>query len=160
MRSFGCLGSSSARARPFQAISLHYYTRTGPWNDKGEATRFTTDQWYLALARASYIEELLTRHGTVMDRYDPHRKVGLVLDEWGTYPAGPHPQVHGGPGAVGGADEIGVPGVLHGVAAAAVDEQRVVRGADERPVIARERATETQWPRSVPPSAITSTSAQ
>jgi alpha-N-arabinofuranosidase len=29
--------------------------------------------------------ELLQRHATVMDRYDPHRRVGLVVDEWGTW---------------------------------------------------------------------------
>ena len=37
------------------------------------------------MARARRMEELLTRHSTVMDRYDPHRKVGLVVDEWGTW---------------------------------------------------------------------------
>lgn len=70
---------------PFQAVSLHYYTMTGPWTDKGSATEFTEDEWYAALSRASYIDELLARHSTVMDRYDPYRKVGLVLDEWGTW---------------------------------------------------------------------------
>ena len=39
----------------------------------------------MTLARARYMDELLTRHSTVMDRYDPHRKVGLVVDEWGTW---------------------------------------------------------------------------
>ncbi|MFC0672575.1 alpha-N-arabinofuranosidase [Brachybacterium hainanense] len=70
---------------PFQAISLHYYTMTGPWEDKGSATEFSEDEWYTALSRASHIDELLARHSTVMDRYDPYRKVGLVLDEWGTW---------------------------------------------------------------------------
>jgi alpha-N-arabinofuranosidase len=37
------------------------------------------------MARAAFMDELLTRHGTVMDRYDPHKKVGLVVDEWGTW---------------------------------------------------------------------------
>ena len=70
---------------PFQAVSLHYYTMTGPWSDKGDATGFGVDEWYRAFARAEYVEELLTRHSTVMDRYDPERRVGLVLDEWGTW---------------------------------------------------------------------------
>ncbi len=86
MRSFDDLARDpGAPAGPFQAVSLHYYTLTGPWSDKGSATGFTTDEWYLALSRARYMDELLTRHGTVMDRYDPHKKVGLVVDEWGTW---------------------------------------------------------------------------
>ncbi|MCA5892947.1 alpha-N-arabinofuranosidase [Isoptericola sp. NEAU-Y5] len=86
MRSFDDLAADpAAPADPFQAISLHYYTMTGSWSDKGAATEFTEDEWYLALSRASRMEEFLARHSTVMDRYDPHRKVGLVVDEWGTW---------------------------------------------------------------------------
>ncbi|GAB3168445.1 alpha-L-arabinofuranosidase C-terminal domain-containing protein [Myceligenerans halotolerans] len=86
MRSFDDLAADpAAPADPFQALSLHYYTMTGSWSDKGEATRFTEDEWYTALSRASRIEEFLARHSTVMDRYDPHRKVGLAVDEWGTW---------------------------------------------------------------------------
>ncbi len=83
MRSFDDLTANPAV--PFQALSLHYYTMTGSWSDKGAATDFTDDEWYVALSRASRVEEYLTRHSTVMDRYDPHRKVGLVVDEWGTW---------------------------------------------------------------------------
>jgi alpha-N-arabinofuranosidase len=86
MRSFDDLAADPlAPAAPFQALSLHYYTMTGSWSDKGAATQFTEDEWYVALSRASLMEEYLTRHSTVMDRYDPHRKVGLVVDEWGTW---------------------------------------------------------------------------
>lgn len=86
MRSFDDLAADRAgSAGPFQAVSLHYYTMAGPWSDKGDATGFSTDQWYVTMARARRMEELLTRHSTVMDRYDPHRKVGLVVDEWGTW---------------------------------------------------------------------------
>ncbi|BDZ41409.1 alpha-N-arabinofuranosidase [Paraoerskovia sediminicola] len=85
MRSMGCIGCGTGPTGPYQAVSLHYYTMTGPWEDKGDATRFDTDQWYLALARARHTDELLTRHSTVMDRYDPDKRMGLVLDEWGTW---------------------------------------------------------------------------
>jgi alpha-N-arabinofuranosidase len=86
MRALGCLGCDAQGASsPFQAVSLHYYTMTGPWERKGSATDFTQEEWYVALAGAHRIEELLTRHSTVMDRHDPHRRVGLVLDEWGTW---------------------------------------------------------------------------
>ena len=36
-------------------------------------------------AMAARAEELVARHATVMDRHDPHKKVGLVFDEWGTW---------------------------------------------------------------------------
>jgi alpha-N-arabinofuranosidase len=85
MRSFESLDGGYGPAAPFQAVSMHYYTLTGPWSDKGSATEFTVDEWYLALARAQHMGELLERHSTVMDRYDPHRRVGLVVDEWGTW---------------------------------------------------------------------------
>jgi alpha-N-arabinofuranosidase len=85
MQSFGPLDKADGPAAPFQGISLHYYTMTGPWEDKGSATAFTEDEWYLALSRAGYMNELLTRHSTVMDRYDPNKRVGLVVDEWGTW---------------------------------------------------------------------------
>ena len=85
MRSFGPLEDGAGPAAPFQAISLHYYTMTGPWSDKGSATEFSTEEWYLALGRAAHMDRLLTRHGQVMDRYDPTKRVGLVVDEWGTW---------------------------------------------------------------------------
>src|SRR5215210_2037616 len=31
------------------------------------------------------MEELLTRHSNIMDVYDPDRRIGLVVDEWGTW---------------------------------------------------------------------------
>jgi alpha-N-arabinofuranosidase len=85
MKSFDPLEAGDGRAAPFQGISLHYYTFTGEWSDKGSATEFSTDEWYLALARAAHMNELLDRHGAVMDRYDPKKRVGLVVDEWGTW---------------------------------------------------------------------------
>lgn len=85
MRSFDPLARDDAPAGPFQAVSLHAYTHAGSWTDKGSATGFGVDEWYSTLANAHRMDELLTRHGTVMDRYDPHRKVGLVVDEWGTW---------------------------------------------------------------------------
>jgi len=85
MRSFDPLDEDDRPAGPYQALSLHYYTMTGPWSDKGDATRFTEDEWYRALSRAGRMETLLARHSTVMDRYDPQKKVGLVVDEWGTW---------------------------------------------------------------------------
>jgi alpha-N-arabinofuranosidase len=85
MRAAKGLEGRDGEAGPFQAISMHYYTMSGPWEDKGSATEFSEEEWYRTLSRAVRAEELVARHATVMDRHDPHRKVGLVLDEWGTW---------------------------------------------------------------------------
>lgn len=85
MKSFGCDGCAGSKGGPFQAVSLHYYTIPGTWDDKGHATEFTADDYYRTMVSARRIEELLRRHSTVMDRYDPCGKIGLVLDEWGTW---------------------------------------------------------------------------
>ncbi|WP_193103600.1 alpha-N-arabinofuranosidase [Brachybacterium sp. FME24] len=85
MKAIGTLKGRESKPSPFQAISLHHYTMSGPWGDKGSATDFTPQEWYLTLSRAARTEELVARHSTVMDRYDPFKKVGLVLDEWGTW---------------------------------------------------------------------------
>jgi alpha-N-arabinofuranosidase len=31
------------------------------------------------------MEELVTKHSAIMDKYDPKKKVGLLVDEWGTW---------------------------------------------------------------------------
>jgi len=67
-------------------ISLHYYTLpTGSWSHKGSATEFGEAGWHETLRRALAMETLVTRHSAIMDKYDPQKKVGLVVDEWGTW---------------------------------------------------------------------------
>ena len=41
--------------------------------------------WYKTLAKAEYIEELINRHGAIMDQYDPEKKIGMIVDEWGCW---------------------------------------------------------------------------
>ena len=31
------------------------------------------------------MDELIRRHGAIMDQYDPEKKIGLSVDEWGTW---------------------------------------------------------------------------
>ena len=70
----------------FEGISLHHYTvATGNWEKKGAATGFGTDEYYSALARTLKMEELITGHSAIMDRYDPQKKKGLMVDEWGIW---------------------------------------------------------------------------
>ncbi|WP_328705006.1 alpha-N-arabinofuranosidase [Actinomyces faecalis] len=80
-----CATCPKAEPGPYQAISLHHYTFTHSFQDKGQATRFSTAEWYNTFTHAWWMDELLTHHSTIMDRYDPYRKVGLVVDEWGAW---------------------------------------------------------------------------
>lgn len=66
-------------------LSLHYYTVTGTWADKGSATEFSDTEWLTTMRKAMRMEELITRHSTIMDHYDPEKRVGLIVDEWGTW---------------------------------------------------------------------------
>ena len=68
------------------ALTLHYYTLCGDeWAHKGAATGFSTADFYKTLVRASRMEELVTNHSKIMDRFDPEKKVGLIVDEWGAW---------------------------------------------------------------------------
>lgn len=67
-------------------MSLHYYTvPTGDWSHKGSATEFDEQEYYKTIRSTLGIEEMITRHSGIMDRYDPEHKVGLIVDEWGTW---------------------------------------------------------------------------
>jgi alpha-N-arabinofuranosidase len=64
-------------------ISLHYYTTN--WSDKGPATGFNEKQYFETLERCLAIPKVIDKHMTIMDNYDPEKKVALVVDEWGTW---------------------------------------------------------------------------
>ncbi len=61
---------------------LHHYS-TIEWNHKGSATDFTEQQYFATLKSAWEMEELVTKHSAIMDKYDPEKKIALVVDEWG-----------------------------------------------------------------------------
>lgn len=72
--------------RFMHGLSLHYYTIPGDfWLGKGSATDFTDDEWSITMLKALHIEELIKKHGAIMDQYDPEKKVGMIIDEWGTW---------------------------------------------------------------------------
>lgn len=66
-------------------VSLHYYTVTGWSGSKGSATQFNADEYYWTIGKALEIEEVILKHMDIMDKYDKERKIGLLLDEWGTW---------------------------------------------------------------------------
>ncbi|SFQ04323.1 alpha-N-arabinofuranosidase [Caldicoprobacter faecalis] len=71
--------------RYMDGLSLHYYTVPGTWQKKGSATQFDEREWFVTLKKTLMMDELITKHSTIMDRYDPEKRVGLIVDEWGTW---------------------------------------------------------------------------
>jgi alpha-N-arabinofuranosidase len=68
-----------------QGVSLHYYTFTTGWTDKGSATNFAEKEWFSVLKNTLRMDELINRHSNIMDKYDPEKKIGLIVDEWGDW---------------------------------------------------------------------------
>lgn len=67
-------------------LSLHYYTIPGDfWLGKGSAVGFPENEWFITMKKALYMDELITKHSTIMDKYDPQKRVGMIIDEWGTW---------------------------------------------------------------------------
>jgi len=66
-------------------VSLHYYTIPKTWESKGSATGFDEREYFSALKSCLRMEELVTKHSIIMDRYDPEKRVALAVDEWGIW---------------------------------------------------------------------------
>lgn len=72
--------------RRADGISLHFYTvPTGVWDEKGSATHFSDEEYYSGIEKAYYMDELITNHCLIMDRYDKNHRVALIVDEWGVW---------------------------------------------------------------------------
>ena len=68
-------------------LSLHHYTVEPTWDNKHTATNFDKKGWYTAISYASFMETLVRRHDEIMTKYDPDKRVGLIVDEWGMWHA-------------------------------------------------------------------------
>ncbi|MBC7946255.1 MAG: alpha-N-arabinofuranosidase [Chitinophagaceae bacterium] len=66
-------------------LSLHYYTLQGNWDKKGSATQFNEQEYFTTMRKCLQMDEVVTRHSTIMDRYDPSKRVAMVVDEWGVW---------------------------------------------------------------------------
>jgi len=68
----------------FNGLSMHFYSVID-WSSKGSATKFDSRDYYNTLAKCLEMETLVTRHSEIMDSFDPEKRVGLMVDEWGTW---------------------------------------------------------------------------
>ncbi|MCM3869757.1 MAG: alpha-N-arabinofuranosidase [Pyrinomonadaceae bacterium] len=65
-------------------LSLHNYTVVR-WNDKFASVGFGETEYGQILKNTLEMEGLVSRHSAIMDKYDPQKKIALVVDEWGSW---------------------------------------------------------------------------
>ena len=63
-------------------LALHHYSVI-QWENKGPATGFTEQQYFQTMRSALFMDSLIIKHSAIMDKYDPKKKVALIVDEWG-----------------------------------------------------------------------------
>ena len=66
-------------------ISLHYYTVKEWGPNKGSAINFNKEDYYWTIGKCLEIKDVVDKHIAIMDKYDPRGRVGLLVDEWGTW---------------------------------------------------------------------------
>lgn len=71
--------------RFFDGLTLHHYAWEPTWDGKDHATGFSKLSWFRLLKSANKMDELITRHSTIMDVYDPSKRVAMIVDEWGAW---------------------------------------------------------------------------
>jgi len=66
----------------FNALGLHHYSVID-WSKKGSSNEFSESEYFTTMERALLMEELVTKHSAIMDKYDPKKTKALAVDEWG-----------------------------------------------------------------------------
>lgn len=65
-------------------LSLHNYTVVR-WQDKFASVGFGETEYAQFLKSTLEMDDLIKQNLTIMDKYDPEKKVALVVDEWGAW---------------------------------------------------------------------------
>jgi len=63
-------------------LSVHCYVKPG---EESHGTVFTEKSWYETALNTLKKEDLIKQHISIMDYYDPEKKVLLAVDEWGIW---------------------------------------------------------------------------
>ena len=58
---------------------------TGGWPPSYSSTKFDETAYAKLLKETLGMDELITKHAAIMDKYDPDKKAPLVVDEWGVW---------------------------------------------------------------------------
>lgn len=63
-------------------VSIHHYSVIN-WANKGSATNFSESEYFTTMQQAFQMEQMIKGNSDVMDKYDPQKKIALIVDEWG-----------------------------------------------------------------------------
>ncbi|MBK5720953.1 alpha-N-arabinofuranosidase [Dysgonomonas sp. Marseille-P4677] len=66
-------------------VSVHNYTFTYSWENKGNALNFNEDEYFSLLEHGMRMDEIVTKHAAIMDKYDPKKNIAMIVDEWGAW---------------------------------------------------------------------------
>jgi alpha-L-arabinofuranosidase len=90
-RFFGRLAEKGGFGRMW-GWGLHHYSwnvtggRTNDWFEgKGDAVKYSEEEWYELLSEANRMEKLITDHWAIMGEFDRQHRVKLLVDEWGAW---------------------------------------------------------------------------
>jgi len=67
-----------------QGLSMHNYTVIN-WGNKFASVGFGEKEYGQILKETLKMEDLVAKHSAIMDKYDPQKKIALVVDEWGSW---------------------------------------------------------------------------
>lgn len=67
-----------------QGLSLHNYTVVN-WEKKHSSVDFGETEYAQILKKTLEMASLIDKHSAIMDKYDPQKKIALVVDEWGAW---------------------------------------------------------------------------
>jgi alpha-N-arabinofuranosidase len=67
-----------------EGLSLHNYT-VGGWPPSYPSTGFDEAAYARLVKETLGMDGLIAKHSAIMDKYDPEKKVPLVVDEWGVW---------------------------------------------------------------------------
>lgn len=68
-----------------EGVSLHGYTIPNTWEKKGPSVGFGEDEYAKGIKATLKMKEWIAKQTAIMDRYDPEKKLGLYVDEWGIW---------------------------------------------------------------------------
>jgi len=65
-------------------LSMHFYSVI-KWPPAYASVGFTDAEYSQILNKTLEMDDLIRQHSAIMDKYDPEKKVALVVDEWGAW---------------------------------------------------------------------------
>jgi alpha-N-arabinofuranosidase len=68
-----------------EGLSLHGYTIPNSWEKKGPSVGFGEAEYAKAINATLKMNGWIAKQSAIMDKYDPAKKVGLYVDEWGIW---------------------------------------------------------------------------